>query len=109
MARTKPAILKISNLRIQREDTVISTTSGGGSARPALDYSWGQRLRQDLPAQRLDRLSDAHRRRITVLGRRYGESDWRELRKQVASLVLPSATMADTEPAWKQSSAASMR
>src|ERR1700750_2610928 len=101
MARTKPAILEISNLRIQREGTGIldnvhwriergqhwTILGANGSGKTSLLSALTGYL---MPTAG----------EITVLGRRYGESDWRELRKQIG-LVSSSIRqlMAETEPA----------
>ncbi|MDB6016744.1 MAG: transporter related-protein [Pedosphaera sp.] len=101
MPRPKPAILEVSNLRIQRDDTVIldnvhwrvergqhwAILGANGSGKTSLLSALTGYL---MPTDGA----------ITVLGRRYGETDWRELRKQIG-LVSSSIRqlMADAEPA----------
>jgi iron complex transport system ATP-binding protein len=101
MARKKQAILEVSNLRIQRDDTVIlddiqwRVESGEHWAILGANGSGKTSLLSALTGYLMPTAGE-----ITVLGRRYGESDWRELRKQIG-LVSSSIRqlMADTEPA----------
>ncbi|MDB6112113.1 MAG: transporter related-protein [Pedosphaera sp.] len=101
MPRTKRAILAISNLRIQRDDTVIlddvqwRVEPGQHWTILGANGSGKTSLLSALTGYLMPTTGE-----ITVLGRRYGESDWRELRKQIG-LVSSSIRqlMADTEPA----------
>jgi iron complex transport system ATP-binding protein len=101
MARTKQAILEISNLRIQRGDTVIlddvqwRVERGQHWTILGANGSGKTSLLSALTGYLMPTAGE-----ITVLGRRYGETDWRELRKQIG-LVSSSIRqlMADTEPA----------
>src|ERR1022692_591338 len=94
-------ILEISNLRIQRGRTVILDNI---SWRVERGQHWvmlganGSGKTSLLSA--LTGYLMPSRGEIVVLGRRYGESDWRELRKHIG-LVSSSIRqmMADTEPA----------
>jgi iron complex transport system ATP-binding protein len=101
MARTKPAILEVSQLRIQRGGAVIldavdwrvergqhwTVLGANGSGKTSLLSALTGYL---MPTAG----------QISVLGRRYGQADWRELRKQIG-LVSSSIRqlMADEEPA----------
>ncbi|MDB6123223.1 MAG: transporter related-protein [Pedosphaera sp.] len=101
MASIKQPILEVSNLRIQRDGTVIldevswridhgqhwTILGANGSGKTS--------LLSVLTGYLMPTAGE-----IAVLGQRYGESDWRELRKNIG-LVSSSVRqlMADTEPA----------
>jgi iron complex transport system ATP-binding protein len=101
MAIRQAAILEVSQLRIQRSRTVIldaidwrvergqhwAVLGANGSGKTSLLAALAGYL---MPTSG----------EIRVLGRRYGETDWRELRKQIG-LVSSSIRqrMADSEPA----------
>jgi iron complex transport system ATP-binding protein len=99
----KPAqpILEISNLRIQRGRTVIldniswRVERGQHWVMLGANGSGKTSLLSALTGYLMPTAGE-----ITVLGRRYGEADWRELRKHIG-LVSSSVRqmMADTEPA----------
>ena len=101
MTRQKPAVLEISNLRIKRGDTVILEDVhwriGRGEHWVILGANGSGKtsLLSALTGYLMPTAGE-----ITVLGRRYGEADWRELRKEIG-LVSSSIRqrMADTEPA----------
>ncbi len=101
MPRTKRAILEVSNLRIQREGTLIldgidwRVESGQHWAILGANGSGKTSLLSALTGYFMPTAGE-----IAVLGRRFGHSDWRELRKHVG-LVSSSIRqlMADTEPA----------
>jgi iron complex transport system ATP-binding protein len=97
----RPAILDISNLRIQRGRTVILNNvnwrveRGQHWAILGANGSGKTSLLSALTGYFMPTAGE-----IAVLGQHYGNSDWRELRKQIG-LVSSSIRqlMADTEPA----------
>jgi iron complex transport system ATP-binding protein len=101
LTRATASVLEISNLRIQRGGTVILDDIHW---RVGLGEHWvilganGSGKTSLLSALTGYLMPTAGE--ITVLGRRYGHSDWRELRKEIG-LVSSSIRqlMADTEPA----------
>jgi iron complex transport system ATP-binding protein len=101
MASAKSNILTVQDLRVERSGAVIL---GGVSWEVGRGEHWvilganGSGKTSLLSALTGYLMPTAGE--ITVLGRRYGESDWRELRKHIG-LVSSSVRqmMADTEPA----------
>jgi iron complex transport system ATP-binding protein len=101
MASTRQPILEVSNLCIQRDGTVILDEVSWRVERGqhwtilGANGSGKTSLLSVLTGYLMPTAGD-----ITVLGQRYGESDWRELRKHIG-LVSSSVRqlMADTEPA----------
>ncbi len=101
MARQKTAILEVSRLRIQRSRTVIleaidwRVERGQHWAVLGANGSGKTSLLAALTGYLMPTAGE-----IRVLSRRYGETDWRELRKQIG-LVSSSIRqlMADSEPA----------
>src|SRR5882757_4562107 len=101
MSRTKQAILEVSQLCIQREGTRIlddvdwRVEPGQHWAILGANGSGKTSLLSALTGYLMPTAGE-----IAVLGRRFGQSDWRELRKHIG-LVSSSIRqmMADTEPA----------
>ena len=101
MPRTKRAILEVSNLCIQREGTLIldrvgwRVEPGQHWAILGANGSGKTSLLSALTGYFMPTEGE-----IAVLGKRFGQSDWRELRKHIG-LVSSSIRqlMADTEPA----------
>src|ERR1700752_4567404 len=101
MARTKSAILEVSKLRIQRGGAVIldavdwRVERGQHWAVLGANGSGKTSLLSALTGYLMPTAGQ-----IAVLGRRFGQADWRELRKQIG-LVSSSIRqlMADEEPA----------
>jgi len=101
MSRTKTAILEVSRLSIQREGTCIlddvcwRVESGQHWAVLGANGSGKTSLLSALTGYFMPTAGE-----VTVLGERFGQSDWRELRKHIG-LVSSSIRqlMADTEPA----------
>jgi iron complex transport system ATP-binding protein len=101
MPRTKRAILEVSQLCIQREGTRIldgvnwRVEPGQHWAILGANGSGKTSLLSALTGYLMPTAGE-----ISVLGRRFGQSDWRELRKHIG-LVSSSIRqmMADTEPA----------